>query len=103
MRVSPASDSLFDQFTDLFAGDQAEIVFTLIGEPPFTFTYQRAELTNKKGQQGKILETHTVSGVTTNEYSIFSALEGTWTVTFISDKYCRYPPAQPDVLDKRRG
>ena len=61
---------------DIHEGDQAEIIFTLVGEPPFTFTYQRAELTPKKGQQGKVLETHTVSGVTTREYSIFSALEG---------------------------
>lgn len=60
------------------AGDQAEIVFTLIGEPPFTFTYQRAEPSPKKGgKAGKVLETHTVSGVMTHEYSVFSALEGT--------------------------
>ena len=58
-------------------GDQAEIKFTLIGEPPFTFTYQRSELSARKGgSTGKVLETHTVSGVTTTEYSIFSALEG---------------------------
>jgi nucleoporin POM152 len=61
---------------DIHEGDQAEIVFTLIGEPPFTFTYQRAENSNKKGKPGKVLETHTVSGVTTSEYSIYSALEG---------------------------
>lgn len=61
---------------DIHEGDQAEIVFTLIGEPPFTFTYQRAELSPRKGAHGKVLETHTVSGVTTKEYSIFSALEG---------------------------
>ena len=61
---------------DIHEGDQAEIIFTLIGEPPFTFTYQRAELSPRKGAQGKVLETHTVSGVTTKEYSIFSALEG---------------------------
>lgn len=57
-------------------GDQAEIVFTLVGEPPFTFTYQRSELPSKKGVPGKVLETHTVSRVQQNEYSIFSALEG---------------------------
>ena len=57
-------------------GDQAEIIFTLIGEPPFTFTYQRSELAPKKGGLGKVLETHTVSRVLTHEYSIFSALEG---------------------------
>ncbi|PCH34046.1 hypothetical protein WOLCODRAFT_130155 [Wolfiporia cocos MD-104 SS10] len=83
---------------DIHEGDQAEIVFTLIGEPPFTFTYQRSEISNRKGVLGKVLETHTVSGVTTKEYSIFSALEGTWTVTFIADRYCRYPPATPDGM-----
>lgn len=92
------------------AGDQAEILFNLVGKPPFAFTYQRSELTLKKGgKPGKVLETHTVSRVPTTEYSIFSALEGsfflsslfeiqmstligTWTVTSISDRYCRYPP-----------
>jgi hypothetical protein len=75
------------RLTLLPKGDQAEIVFTLIGEPPFTFTYQRSELPTKKGGKlGKVLETHTVSRVMNHEYSIFSALEGTWTVTSISDK-----------------
>jgi nucleoporin POM152 len=60
----------------ILLGDQAEIIFTLIGEPPFTFTYQRSELAPKKGGLGKVLETHTVSRVLTHEYSIFSALEG---------------------------
>jgi len=82
---------------DIHEGDQAEIVFTLSGEPPFTFTYQRSELQAKKSNKPpKILETHTVTGVTTKEYSIYSSLEGTWTVTFISDKFCRYPPVSPD-------
>jgi len=59
------------------SGDQAEIVFTLTGEPPFTFTYQRSELQTKKtNKPPKILETHTVTGVTTKEYSIYSSLEG---------------------------
>ncbi|KAF9015661.1 hypothetical protein BDQ17DRAFT_1386352 [Cyathus striatus] len=85
-------------YQDIHEGDQAEIVFTLIGEPPFTFTYQRSELSSKKGgKPGKVLETHTVSRVLAHEYSIFSALEGTWTVTSISDRFCRYPPIQPDV------
>lgn len=113
--------SLCNELIDAI-GDQAEIVFSLIGEPPFTFTYQRSEPSPKKGgKPGKVLETHTVSGVTTKEYSIFSALEGeviflessltesdycksgTWTVTSISDRHCRYPPAQPDsAADKSR-
>ncbi|KAG6910514.1 hypothetical protein DXG01_009933 [Tephrocybe rancida] len=91
-------------YQDIHEGDQAEIVFTLIGEPPFTFTYQRSELGPKKSDKpGKILETHTVSRVMTNEYSVFSALEGTWTVTSISDRYCRYPSPQPDIgTEKQR-
>lgn len=84
-------------YQDIHEGDQAEIVFTLIGEPPFTFTYQRSEPSPKKGgKPGKILETHTVSGVTAHEYSITSAVEGTWTVTSISDRYCRYPALQAE-------
>ncbi|TFK30930.1 nucleoporin Pom152 [Coprinopsis marcescibilis] len=62
-------------FQDIHEGDQAEIVFTLVGEPPFTFTYQRSEPAKKGGKPGRILETHTVSRITTHEYSIFSALE----------------------------
>ncbi|KAG6337069.1 hypothetical protein ID866_2022 [Astraeus odoratus] len=88
-------------YQDIHEGDQAEILFTLIGEPPFTFTYQRSEPSPKKGgRPGKVLETHTVSGVTTHEYSIFSALEGTWTVTSISDRYCRYPTLQEGLSEK---
>ncbi|KAI0049256.1 hypothetical protein FA95DRAFT_1571322 [Auriscalpium vulgare] len=88
-------------FQDIHEGDQAEIKFTLSGEPPFTFTYQRSELSTRKGgKPGKVLETHTVSGVTSNEYSIFSAMEGVWTVTFISDRHCRYPPVQDGNIDR---
>ncbi|KAG7099638.1 hypothetical protein E1B28_001464 [Marasmius oreades] len=88
-------------YQDIHEGDQAEIVFTLVGEPPFTFTYQRAELTSRSGKPGKVLETHTVSRVFSHEYSIFSALEGTWTVTSISDRYCRYPPTSADATADR--
>ncbi|KAF7347718.1 hypothetical protein MVEN_01529000 [Mycena venus] len=89
-------------YQDIHEGDQAEIVFTLIGEPPFTFTYQRAEPAPKKGgKPGKVLETHTVSRVTTHEYSIFSAMEGTWTVTSISDRFCRYPHVQADASSEK--
>ncbi|KAF5323559.1 hypothetical protein D9611_005631 [Ephemerocybe angulata] len=90
-------------YEDIHEGDQAEIVFTLIGEPPFTFTYQRSEPTPKKGgKPGRVLETHTVTRVMTHEYSIFSALEGTWTITSITDKYCRYPPVQPELMEKQK-
>ena len=61
---------------DIHEGDQAEIVFTLVGEPPFTITYQRAQLSTKKGGIPKVLETHTVSRIQGHEYSILTALEG---------------------------
>lgn len=79
-------------------GDQATISFELLGTPPFTFTYQRTELMTpeKRGKPLQVLETHTVSGVTSHTYSISSSNEGTWTVTFIADKYCRYPTNPPD-------
>lgn len=59
-------------------GEQAEIVFTLVGEPPFTFTYQRVELDKyvPRGKKPRVLETHTVSGITALEHSIFSSAEG---------------------------
>lgn len=85
-----------DRTEDLHEGEQAMVAFKFTGEPPFTFTYQRTELPTKRGAQGKVLETHTVSGIQTNEYTIQSPLEGTWAVTFVQDRYCRYPPAQPE-------
>ncbi|KAJ7727833.1 hypothetical protein DFH07DRAFT_970045 [Mycena maculata] len=90
-------------YQDIHEGDQAEIAFTLVGVPPFTFTYQRAEPSPKKGgKPGKVLETHTVSRINTHEYSIFSAMEGTWTVTSISDRYCRYPHVQADASSEKQ-
>ncbi|KAJ7070896.1 hypothetical protein C8F01DRAFT_1206549 [Mycena amicta] len=90
-------------YQDIHEGDQAEIVFTLIGEPPFSFSYQRAEVSPKKGgKPGKVLETHTVSRIWQKEYSIYSALEGTWTVTSISDAHCTYPPIQNGAPLERR-
>jgi len=80
-------------------GDQATITFDLIGTPPFTFTYQRTELArpDRRGKPLQVMETHTVSGVTGHSYTVSSSSEGTWTVTFIADKYCRYPSNPPDL------
>lgn len=61
----------------LVTGDQAEIVFTLIGTPPFTFTYQRSELRDAKDHRpANVLETHTVSHLTTNSFAISASIEG---------------------------
>lgn len=45
---------------DLREGNQAEIIFDLVGIPPFSFTYQRTETVDTHSNP-KILETHTVS------------------------------------------
>lgn len=66
-------------------GDQAEIIFTLIGTPPFTFTYQRSELSaTKNSRPGNVLETHTVSHLTTNSHTIYASLEGMLMISFIT-------------------
>lgn len=72
---------------DIHEGDQAEILFTLVGEPPFTITYQRSELPDRKGVTPKVLETHTVSRIQGHEYSIFSALEGMSHYPDLTERY----------------
>jgi hypothetical protein len=34
----------------------------------------------------------TVTGILTPTYSIFASTEGTWRVTMVEDRWCRYPP-----------
>ncbi|KAF8314013.1 hypothetical protein DL93DRAFT_2228159 [Clavulina sp. PMI_390] len=86
---------------DLREGDQAEIVFSLIGTPPFTFTYQRASLPTSKAAP-EVMETHTVSGVMAHEYSIFSALEGKSTRPFPSIIFSLLVQL-PDVMERWRA
>ncbi|TIC07017.1 hypothetical protein E3Q14_04371 [Wallemia mellicola] len=78
---------------DIREGDQAEIKFTFVGTPPFTFTYERRENLPRvrHHELGKVLERHTITNVQDYEHSIFSSLEGTYVVSFIQDGYCRYP------------
>ncbi|KAL9937642.1 hypothetical protein V8E36_003187 [Tilletia maclaganii] len=72
---------------NLREGNKAEIVFTLTGVPPFSFTYQRTE-TSDDHPHPKVLETHTVAGILEHHYSIFTSQEGTWSVTFLQDRHC---------------
>ncbi|KAK0547504.1 hypothetical protein OC845_004073 [Tilletia horrida] len=72
---------------NLREGNRAEIVFTLTGVPPFSFTYQRTE-TFDDHVHPKVLETHTVAGILEHHYSIFTSQEGTWSVTFLQDRHC---------------
>ncbi|CDZ97902.1 hypothetical protein [Phaffia rhodozyma] len=83
-------------------GEQAEIVFSFEGEAPFSFTYTRSEPASL-GRAGQVLEEHTVTNILENTYSMYASSEGTWKVTMIEDKWCRYPPLQstsPPLNDK---
>ena len=73
---------------DLREGNQAEIVLNLSGVPPFSFTYQRTEPADRYSRP-KVLETHTVTGVLGHEYRIWTRVEGTWSVTWLQDRWCQ--------------
>lgn len=72
---------------DIHEGDQAELIFSLSGTPPFSFTYTRSELVGRPPRP-KIIETHSVSNVEGYQYSIFTNLQGTYEVISIQDRYC---------------
>lgn len=73
---------------DLREGNKAEIVFTFNGVPPFAFTYQRSEPVDTVARP-KVLETETVQGVLEERYSIWASEEGTWSVTWLQDRWCQ--------------
>lgn len=68
-------------------GTQSEINFALKGVPPFSFTFQRTEPADRHANP-KVLETRTVTGVQANKWSTFASEEGTWSVTWLQDRYC---------------
>ncbi|CAA22435.1 nucleoporin, transmembrane ring glycoprotein subunit Pom152 [Schizosaccharomyces pombe] len=78
-----------DVIENIHEGDQAEISFHFTGTPPFSFSYARRALGKKR--PGKVLETHTVTGINEYEYKVLSSVEGVYTVLSVQDKYCRYP------------
>jgi nucleoporin POM152 len=72
---------------DLREGNQAEIVFSLKGEPPFSFSIQRTQAIDRF-QKPSILESHTITDIHKSSYSLFTAEEGTWSVTWLRDRFC---------------
>lgn len=50
-------------------------MFTFSGEPPFSFTYQRTE-TADTHKNPRVIETHTVTGITERSYSVWTSQEG---------------------------
>ncbi|KAK9241015.1 hypothetical protein V1525DRAFT_447562 [Lipomyces kononenkoae] len=73
---------------DIHEGDRAEILFRFSGTPPFTFTYTRSDKIGRSGRE-RVLETHTISDVTDNTYSIYTSMEGVYEAISIEDRYCR--------------
>ncbi|KAJ1750750.1 hypothetical protein LPJ79_002655 [Coemansia sp. RSA 1821] len=77
-----------DVYQDILEGDMVDIRLELKGTPPFTFTWQRRSI-----ESSKVLDSHTVKDLMEFEYTISTASEGTFEVTFIQDRYCQYPKA----------
>ncbi|KAK4050941.1 hypothetical protein OIO90_004917 [Microbotryomycetes sp. JL221] len=89
--IPTASVSTGDSFVvDLREGEQTEIVFGFTGTPPFSFTYSRRRPQDRYKDK-TVLETHTVTGITDDTYTIMTSEEGTWSVSYVSDKFCSYP------------
>ncbi|CAR23442.1 Pom152p [Lachancea thermotolerans CBS 6340] len=75
---------------DIHEGDQAEIIFSFEGTPPFSLTYVRTEeVDDKRGKKRpQIVETHKVEDIYSYEYRTFTSLQGRYEAIAISDAYC---------------
>ncbi|TID18604.1 hypothetical protein CANINC_003854 [Pichia inconspicua] len=69
---------------DIHEGEQAEIMFSLTGTPPFRLTYIRKELEDNS----KIVESEIVEDIQDREYRIMANLEGTYEAVEIQDRFC---------------
>ncbi|KAJ8099904.1 hypothetical protein POJ06DRAFT_254849 [Lipomyces tetrasporus] len=73
---------------DIHEGDRAEIVFRFSGAPPFALTYTRSEKIGRSSRE-LVLETHTISDIEEDTYSIYTSMEGVYEAISIEDRYCR--------------
>ena len=78
---------------DIHEGDQAELVFTFEGTPPFSLTYVRTEESEADGNEigfrrAQVVETHKVTDIYDYEYRVMTSLQGTYEAIEISDAYC---------------
>ncbi|SJM82122.1 probable Nucleoporin POM152 [Zygosaccharomyces bailii] len=75
---------------DIHEGDQAEIIFTFEGNPPFSLTYVRTE--EAEGSEGRgipqVVETHKVTDIYAYEYRVVTSLQGTYQAIEVSDAFC---------------
>ncbi|CCK70481.1 Pom152p KNAG_0E02200 [Huiozyma naganishii CBS 8797] len=75
---------------DIHEGDQAEVIFSFEGTPPFSLTYVRTEESDgKRGdKKPQIVETHKVADIYAYEYRVVTSLQGTYEAIEISDAHC---------------
>ncbi|SCV05222.1 LANO_0H02740g1_1 [Lachancea nothofagi CBS 11611] len=75
---------------DIHEGDQAEIIFSFEGTPPFSLTYVRTEEADDKrgNRRPQIVETHKVEDIYAYEYRTFTSLQGRYEAIAISDAFC---------------
>ncbi|KAL6452649.1 hypothetical protein SBY92_001910 [Candida maltosa Xu316] len=75
---------------DLHEGDQTELIFTFLGEPPFKLTYIRTvDIKKNKKTVRKLVEKETISDIWEHQLVVMASLEGTYEAIEIEDKYCR--------------
>ncbi|GMM54708.1 Pom152 protein [Maudiozyma humilis] len=78
---------------DIHEGDQAEVIFSFEGTPPFTLTYVRTEDTDVDSdgfalRRPQVVETHKVTDIYAYQYRVVTSLQGTYEAIEISDAYC---------------
>ncbi|QLL30520.1 hypothetical protein HG536_0A03380 [Torulaspora globosa] len=72
---------------DIHEGDQAEVIFSFEGTPPFSLTYVRTEEAEGR-KRPQIVETHKVTDIHSFEYRVLTSLQGTYEAIEISDAFC---------------
>lgn len=78
------------QIEDIHEGDQAEVVFSFEGTPPFSLTYVRTEDKDGNGskKRSRVVETHKVTDIYDYEYRVATSLQGTYEAIEVSDAFC---------------
>ncbi|TPX68155.1 hypothetical protein CcCBS67573_g07267 [Chytriomyces confervae] len=88
-----------DTEEDIREGDETVIGIDFLGEPPFSFTYARRDLSAVSGSgakkarsaAAKAEESFTITNIETHHYDITTSQEGLFHVTAVYDKHCGFP------------
>ncbi|GMK59892.1 hypothetical protein CspeluHIS016_0901090 [Cutaneotrichosporon spelunceum] len=89
-KVHPLPAAHIQDGTDHLREGDRPAVFSVkfTGTPPFTFSYTRSEV---HAGRSRVVETQTATDIWASSYDISSSAPGDYTVTSVSDKYCRFP------------